>query len=293
MLKSPEWLGEFARGAKCDGVEYMPVLDLLPGHTPHAIAVAIRLGGLDVHSYHQTFRETRASRNTSKMPGDPENAKSLKGAVLNSPLGRLIIAGVTESAEVIGDIQRRRDEYKPVVFYPQTTSRRDKAMIKASETKHPLFQPTDHTARHMGAANLEEFGIHAEGVRGYSYVWDTFHGRRQYGREEPGIISRTKDSLPYLAGRTTAIHLSLNRTDIPGEGHIPTLQEAQNALKGVYVGELGDNLQTLKCIGEVQYVVIESTLGAMAAASGVTQLPDIQKAYADVAEGFREFWKTA
>jgi len=292
-LRSPEWLGEFARGAGCDGVEYMPVFDLLPVHTPRAVAAAMRSGMLNIRSYHQTFRETSASRNTNKLPGDPENEKSLKGALLDSPLGRLIISEVTDSAGVIGDIQQRSGKSMPVVFYPQRNSRQDKRMIQDAKTKSPLFQPTDHTARLMGTEDLDSFRIHAEKIRGYSYVWDTFHARRRYGRDEPGIISDTKTSLQHLAGKTTAVHLSLGRSDIPGEDHIPTLQEGREALKGQYIGELRESLQTLRCIGEVEYVVIESTLGAMAAAASVTQLPDIQKAYADVAEGFREFWKTA
>jgi hypothetical protein len=292
-LRSPEWLGEFARGANCDGVEYMPMFDLLPGHTPRAIAGAIQSGALHVSSYHQSFRESKRSKETSRLPGDPQNPPSLKGKVLDSALGRLIVPEVRESSEVIGHIQKRTGQSRPVVFYPQRTSRQDRRMFVEARTSEPLFQPTDHVARIFGVETLEGFRDHAEEVRGYGYVWDTFHARRRYGREEPGIISDTSVSLKALAPKTTAVHLSLNRTDIPGEGHIKTLQEATDALDGVYTGELGRNLRMLKASGHVGHVVIEATLDGIAEAAGVRKLEDIQKAYGAIAAGFRNFWEHA
>jgi hypothetical protein len=85
----------------------------------------------------------------------------------------------------------------------------------------------------------------------------------------------------------------LNRTDIPGEPHIPTLVEAQQALRGEYTGQLRDMLDVVKEVGNPSYVVIEATLGSVAMASGHSRLDDLQKDYADIADGFREYWAAA
>jgi hypothetical protein len=175
------------------------------------------------------------------------------------------------------------------VLYPQRVAKTDRRLIKDSRTDTPLFQPTDHVARLFGAESLEQFQD-ASARRGFGYVWDTFHARRRYGHDEKGVISDTSTSLPALAPNTTAIHLSLHRTDIPGESHIPTRQEAVDAVEGFYTGGLATDLTILREQGKVDYVVVEATLGGIAAAAEVTQLDDIQKAYASVAEGFRAFW---
>jgi hypothetical protein len=114
-----------------------------------------------------------------------------------------------------------------------------------------------------------------------------------YGRGKRGIVSDTGVSVPTVAPYTRAIHLSLNRSDIPGEPHIPTLSETKKALKGEYDGELrdSDNLDILKDSGRVGYMVIEATLAGIAEASGHKRLADIQKDYADIAEGFRRYWQ--
>jgi hypothetical protein len=165
--------------------------------------------------------------------------------------------------------------------------------MHAAHGKMYLFQPTDHVARLARTDTLMGFAGNLRGLRGYDYVLDTYHARRRYGNEAPGLISDTKLSVPFMAPNTRAMHLSLNRSDIPGEPHIPTLLEAQQALRGEYTGELRDMLDAVKEGGRPEYVVIEATLGGVALASGHSQLDDIQKDYADIADGFREYWAAA
>jgi len=290
-LRSPGWLGEFAAGAHCDGVEYMPMFDMLPGHTPAAIGRAVAKGELKLNSLHATFREGQNSADTNKLPGDPgaENP-SLKGRIIGSPLGRLILPEVCESADVMNQIQLAANRCVPVVLYPQADAEKDRRQIEAAHSLRHLFQPTDHVARLVGAANIVEFDEETSGVRGYDYVIDTFHLRRRYGRDEPGVVSDFRTSVPYMAPNTSALHLSLNRTDIPGEPHIPTEAEARKALKGVYDGELKEMLDVVKETGFASFVVIEATSNGIADLTGHKSMGDIQSAYADIADGFREYW---
>lgn len=291
-LKSPEWLGDFAKGARCDGVEYMPIYDLMPGRRPEDIAKAVRSGALTLNSLHASFRETEVSGSgmTAAAAGGGE---SLVSKIMASRLGRLIVPEVSESAVVLGAIQEEVGRRLPVTLYPQRYCAQDEAQIAAAKGKQHLFQPTDHVARLARARTLTGFAAHMRNVRGYEYVLDTYHVRRRYGNEEAGLISDTKLSVPFMAPHTEAIHLSLNRSDIPGEPHIPTLTETEQALRGEYSGELRDMLDAVKEMGRPKFVVIEATLGGVAMASGHTRMDDLQRDYADIADGFREYWTAA
>jgi hypothetical protein len=304
-LRGPEWLNDFSRGAGCEGVEYMPMLDLVPGHTARAIGRAVAKGDLDLNSLHATFREGRASAETNKLPGDPENPKGLVSKVLGSPLGRLVLPEVISSAAVMGKIQEAAGKEVPTVLYPQADRQADFAQIRAAHGSEYLFQPTDHVARLVRADSLEAFeremgddetisdpnpDLHG---RGYGYVWDTFHGRRRYGRDTNGLISDTRHSVSYLADNIRALHLSLDRSDIPGEPHIPTKDEGRKALRGLYDGELRDNLDAIKEAGYAEYMVIEATAPSIGSLIGSTDIVAIQDAYADIANGFRAYWDAA
>jgi hypothetical protein len=290
-LKSPEWLGDFAKGAHCDGVEYMPIYDLLPGRTPQAIAKAVRSGALTLNSLHASFRETEASG--SGMTEAAGGGKSIKSKLIASPLGRLILPEVSESTSVMGEIQEELGVRLPVTLYPQNSLKQEYTQARAVRGSKRLFQPTDHIARMTNTSTLMGFSGNLRGVRGYDYVLDTYHVRRRFGQEEPGLISNTETSVPFMAPHTRALHLSLNRADIPGETHIPTLEETKQALRGEYTGELRDMLDVVKERGAADYMVIEATVGGVAVASGHDRLADIQKDYADIADGFREYWHAA
>jgi hypothetical protein len=290
-IRSPEWLGDFARGAHCDGVEYMPVFDMLPGHTPRAIAKAVRSGNLKLNSLHASFRETDVS--ASGMTKAAGGGESVKAKLIASPLGRIILPEVSESAGVMAKIQAESGLRLPVTLYPQSTLAQEYEQVRAARGSKHLFQPTDHVARLVRATTLMGFAGSMRGARSYDYVLDTYHARRRYGSDEPGIISDTGTSVPFMAPHTAAVHLSLNRSDIPNEPHIPTLLEAKQALRGEYTGELRDMLDAVKEQGRPEYVVIEATLGGIAAASGHTQIADLQKDYADIADGFRDYWQAA
>lgn len=290
-LKSPAWLGDFAKGAHCDGVEYMPVYDMLPGHTPQAIARAVRSGALDLNSLHASFRETAASQ--SGMTEAVGGGRGLKSKLMASPVGRLIVPEVCESTNVMRAIQDEIGRNVPVTLYPQRTLEREYTQARAVRGSKRLFQPTDHVARMANTTTLMGFAGNLRGVRGYDYVLDTYHVRRRYGQEEPGLISDTQTSVPFMAPNTRALHLSLNRFDIPGEPHIPTLDETKQTLSGEYTGELRDMLDAVKERGRPDYMVIEATLGGIAMASGHSKLDDLQKDYADIADGFRDYWQAA
>ena len=290
-LRSPSWLGDFAKSAGFDGVEYMPMFDRLPGHTPQAIGKAVMSRQLELTSLHTSFRETGNSRYTNKTEGNP-NADRLIERVLASSLGRLIMPEVCESASVMAAIQAAANKTVPVTLYPQARKFYDYPQIIAARGSEHLFQPTDNVAQQIGATSIEAFDADMRGLRKYGYVLDTFHWRRTYGAEQPGVISDMAVSVPYLAPHTRAIHLSLNRGDIKGEGHIPTLDEAKQALQGEYTGGLRDMLDEVKAHGDVQYAVVELTTGGLAEAMGHSGLHDLRQGYADIAQGFREYWQT-
>lgn len=288
-LKSPKWLGAFAAGANCSGVEYMPQFDKLVGHTPRALGRAVASGELDLNSLHAGFRETPHSANTQRMIGEPLPRDAMS-RLMGSPLGRIILPEAVESARVMAEIQRHAGKDVPVVLYPQALTRDDRAQIAAAAGTYHLFQPRDQTANLVGSTTIEAFDDKMANVRGYGYVLDTFHVRRRYGHDEPGIISTINASVPVMGTNIRAVHLSLNRTDIPGEPHIPTEAEGRDALNGRYTGELRYMLNLAKALGEVEYAVIETEYDAVRSLTGHDSASDIQKDYADIADGFREFW---
>jgi hypothetical protein len=125
-------------------------------------------------------------------------------------------------------------------------------------------------------------------------LWTHFMRDGNMVAEKPGVVSDVAASLPRMANNTRALHLSLGRTDISGEEHIPTLQEAEQALHGKYTGQLLDMLDVFKKSPEQpEYVAIEFTLAEIARASGHSALDDLQQDYADVANGFRQYWQAA
>ncbi len=288
-LRSPQWLGEFAQGAHCDSVEYMPVFDKLTGHTPRAVGHAVVAGLLNINSLHASFRERAESAGTNQ-PSKPDHQPGLAERVLSGRMGRIILPEVFESAAVMAQIQQRMGKQVPAVLYPQAQFACDRAQIADAAASRHMFQPTDHVAKLVGATNLGKFDHTMRTVRGYEYVLDTYHVRRTYGEASRGIVSDTYHSVPYMAASTTALHLSLGRTDIPGESHIPTEAEARAALHGEYSGELRDMLDVVKAWGSVGYAVIEATSGSLTELTGHAGIKDAQLAYADIADGFREYW---
>ncbi|HEU4914153.1 MAG TPA: hypothetical protein VFT16_01980 [Candidatus Saccharimonadales bacterium] len=212
---------------------------------------------------------------------------------MTSRVGRLVLPEARESASIMGAIQEEIGERLPVTLYPQRSMEQEYAQVRAARGKVHLFQPRDQVARLTRTNTLMGFAGNLRGLRGYDYALDTYHVRRRYGSDEPGVISNTELSVPFMAPNTRSLHLSLNRGDISGESHIPTLLEAQQALRGEYTGELRDMLDTVKAEGSPEYTVIEATLDGIAAASGHHTLPDLQKDYADIADGFREYWQGA
>jgi hypothetical protein len=180
----------------------------------------------------------------------------------------------------------------PAVLYPQHSAERDARQIAQTGAAEAIFQVTDHTARLVGADTLGAMNNRFLSERGYAgYVVDTFHVRRQYGAGEAGLVSDVSSSLESIAPHTRAIHLSLNRRDIPGESHIPTENDARRALVGDYAGsQMGDMLDILKGQGDVQYAVIEATAGDIAAVTGHGDIAGLQEAYGDIAQGLREYW---
>lgn len=283
-----EWLGKFAREAHCDGVEYMPLYDMLPGRTPKAVGQAVKSGALVLNSLHATFRETR---NSASELTDVTKKRTARSKIMSSKLGRVVLPEVTESAKILRAIQNQANIKIPVTLYPQRSLEGELRQINDAGGSRHLFQPMDGVARLTNSTSLTGFDEEMRITRGYDYAVDTYHIRRRYGNDGPGLVSDTTTSVPLMAPHTRSLHLSLNRSDMSREPHIPTLEEAKQALQGEYTGELRDILDAIKDNGDPGFVVIEATLGGIAMASGYSDLGDIQKGYADIADGFRSYWE--
>lgn len=294
-LRSKEWLGQFSRQIQCDGVELMPFLDLVPGHTPKAIGRAVASGALQLNSLHAAFRTDSLSYDTHELPGEkppaPDQLTSMIGKIIRGPLGRIIMPEVCESAKTMAAIQHETGVKVPAVLYPQRLRYRDRSQVAHCQSSGILFQPTDHVARLIESDTLESFDVEMHERRSYSYVLDLFHVRRRYGRDKPGLISNTKESVPFMAPHTRALHLSLARTDIRGEDHINTAWEALEAENGRYSGELRDMLDTVKALGNVEYVTIEAPLNGLVAATGRQGLRGASGVYKSIVDGFRDYWQ--
>lgn len=291
-LWTPAQVGEFAQAAGYDGVEYAPVWDKVPGRGIRSLKRAVTAHQIEVVGTHAGFRTSRASRDTNI---DPHTYRpSLRDRCINGPLGRIIMPSVVGSAKVIDRIQAELDIRVPVVLYPQRTDAADKKQLdELSDGRPKIFQYTSHVARLVGARSIEEFDETMTGRGWDGYVLDTFHARRQYGTEGGLMTGDILASVAYFAGKTKAVHLSVNRTDIPNEPHIPTEADMFSAFDGTYAGtEMGDMLDVLKDKGDIEYVSVETLSLGIAATSGGSDPESMLRPYEDIATGLREYWAT-
>lgn len=292
IARSLGWLGNFVREAGYDGVEYTPVLP--HRHTPRAIGRAVSRKSIDIESLHATFRTTKPSRYLYPDPSKKEDyIPGMVEKVLASPFGGLIMPDAVKSAHFMRRTQRHMGRRVPGVLYPLADRQRDIAQREAAGISRPFFQPMEHQVKMVHASTLQGFHMEMHDIRNYEYVADTVHIRKRYGIDRPGILNDTESSLPFMAPYTKAMHLSLYRKDIPGEDHIPGLQEARAALRGEYTGELRFMLDVLKERGDIEYVVVEGTADAIGEAVEATSIKDLQHAYRDIAEGFVDYWRAA
>jgi hypothetical protein len=224
----------------------------------------------------------------------PHTSQCKKNLAIRSPIGRLLLSSMQASATYMSTVQSIMGRLVPGVFYPQEDSHRDTSTLRDSGTNLKLFQPTDHVARLLGVNTLED--LHAETARrGYDgYCFPTFHERRLFGKENPGLVSDTANSLEELAKKTKAVHIELNRVDFAAqEPHIPTRAELEAALQGNFNGELGEILTVVKELGNVGYIVIESVMGGLKKVTGHKKIKDLQKDYQVIGDSARAFFNSA
>jgi hypothetical protein len=293
MWRPVSWLGKFAKNAGLDGVEYAPVLDLMPGHTVQAVGKAVMRGQLELNSVHATYRLDQQLR-TSNLPGAPR--PPLADRFLNGRAGRLLMPDSYEAAEVLNRIQWAAGKLVSAVLYPQKDPVRDNHQIWLANGRSALLQPTDHNARLVGAPTLEEYDNLMRNTRDYDgYVLDTTHVYRRYGESEPGILSNIEASVPYLGPYIHAVHLSVGRDDLPPEPHIDSRRDLRDALEGDYsrsaTGALFDMLK--EAGSPIGYIAIEAPLTAVMDETGHTKVGDLQQDYAAIAQGVRAYWLAA
>ena len=219
--------------------------------------------------------------------------------------------------------ERQRSAWRdvPGVFYPQERRSHDMRMRRDAGCSIDLSQPTDHVARLLAVTSPAEltsvlaargYGLRrtADGGRAQPgedgrtpehqgparpYVYDSFHGQRHYGAEQPGPVSDLDRSLGHLMSRASAVHFSVGRLDFAAkEPHIPTEQDLRDALTGNYRGATGDILAAAREQGgNIEYVAVECEAGTLATVTGHTALTDLQKDYADIGNNLRAYFGTA
>lgn len=290
LFTSPERIGAFAAEAGFDGVEIVPLR-----YSAERYARAIRKADLVIGSLHQGFRTSNEEINTCAMVG--ETGLNRTDRLMRLPiLGPLLIGpDMQGSADFMAAVQAKTEMHVPGTFYPQQDQERDRQNLLVASTTEKLFQPTDHVTRLIGASSVQDMLDKLMG-RGYTgVVFDTFHARRKYVNT-PETVSHIEVSLGQLLPAIKALHISLGRTEYNGsQPHIHTMRELQKALRGEFNGELGEMLEEIrtKRRPNLQYIVLESTMGSVGKAANVKQRADLVKAYADIAENVRGFFAQA
>ena len=293
-LKPLEWLGDFARGAGFDGIQFTPTFDLFPGRHPEDVAQAHNKGKIVIRAFEAAYRETRRSAETHRSPLDTRPRKfSVIGSAIRSPLGRLAMPETINSVRVIRSVEdqiRTRDQFdRPVTLYPQRTSREDEPQTMYVRGDK-LCQPRDQLAHLVNARSVKSLNDKLCDERGFKYKYDFFHGRCRSGQDKPGIISNHERSIPELAPNIVALDLSVGRTDIPGESHIDTMGELGNVIEGKYEGELGEMWQTVRLLVQPEFITVETLCGSVAASTCIQTEKDMQKVFGDIVEGVRANW---
>jgi len=290
---TPERIGEFAAAAGLDGVQWMPMVDMVPGHGLRAIKQAVDAGKLEVNSWHQAWRHTPGSRRRDMIPGEePDRGSWAARVAINTPgVGRIVFGPtVMGSAKAIGRAGRKlgRNEERDVVFYPHANPNLDHKQIVAAEAGKAIIQPHDKEARKVGATTLRGFDYQIRDVRrydGYALGTGWIHRPSKVG---PKVISTIEESVPYLASHSPEVHLEIGRWD---QGRTEaSMTELRNALRGDYTGEIGFMLGVVREVGKVERVVIEAPFSSVAQAAEVTTDAGLISAYADIGEGFRSYW---
>ncbi|HTE22540.1 MAG TPA: hypothetical protein VK674_05875 [Candidatus Limnocylindria bacterium] len=290
---TPGRLGEFAAAAGFDGVQWMPIFDMVPGHGIGAIKRAVDARELVVNSWHQGWRHTPRSRRQDRVPGEVSNRGSWAARVaINTPgVGRVVFGPtVMGSARAIGKAQEELacSGTRDAVFYPHANPQLDNKQIAAAQPDKALIQPHDKEARRVGASTLGEFDHKMRIVRGYNgYALDTgwVHHPSTIG---PQVISNIEASVPYLAPYSPEVHLSVGRLD-QGRSEA-SMTELRGALNGNYAGDIGYMLGVVKEAGKVKRVVVETPLSSVARAIGDTSERGLQIAYQDIGNGIRNYW---
>lgn len=223
-----EGLVYLAHQAGYKGLEWMPNRTVAGAQlesnliTPYVAA--------NINSLHQSYRSEK-TWTEAKLHENPGLAK----------LSFIMLPEKNKSLDNLETIQRIIG-LKPTVLYvpkPGDVSGTNRAFAEK------LFQPTPEIMRQWGIKSVEELIVEAKRRRYTGFCVDLFHMRAQ-GAQETGL-GPWQETLPELLPFAKEIHVAAGRVDIR-QGHIDTMQELQDLLKGTGTSDLIQMLRMVRRI---------------------------------------------